>query len=445
MELKKFGSLCSGIEAASLSFSNIGMRAAWFSEIADAPKKFLSYRYPGIRNLGDMRLIADMLHNGEVEVPDMLCGGCPCQAFSHDGLRLGLADERGQLTLEFFRIADEIDAQREKAGKGRALLFWENVYGVLSSEDNAFGLFLTGLSGSEKELRMKKWTTSGYVSGPKRNVAWRVLDSKFFGTPQQRLRIYVLAGGKDFRPDKAMFELDKISNYSLNIETHNYYKSLNGFFDDKRVVEKSLDKFEVFQPYTTTLLTNYGQMISYFSTFDGYQILAQNDRIRRFSNIEAERLMGFPDDWTNVPNISEIERFHTCGNSWVCNVIKFISKRIGAVNGGTDADNHVDFTDILKPDLEDKDLKVWIFKNDHPTLSNDFLLNTSMVPNTLVKSSLFDIIDYDLNDPQYFLSKNTLKSMVKAMLDQHIRKKGKIGYLPRVKELCENSLLYYGG
>lgn len=442
MELKRFGSLCSGIEAASISFKEIGMTAAWFSEIAEAPKKVLSYRFPNTPNLGDMRLITDMLHNGEIEIPDMLCGGCPCQAFSHDGLRLGLADERGQLTLEFFRIADEIDAQREKQGKGRALLFWENVYGVLSSEDNAFGLFLSGLSGSQQELRMKKWTTSGYISGPKRNVAWRVLDSKFFGVPQQRLRVYVLAGGKDFRPDKAMFELDRICNYQLNMENHNYFPSLNGFFDERRVVEKSLDKWEVFQPYTTTLLTNYGQLISYFSSFDGYQILAQNDRIRRFSNVEAERLMGFPDNWTDVPDINEIERFHTCGNSWVCNVIKFIGKRIKNVVDDN-YDDGIDWTDHLRPDMSGEDLKVWIFKNDHPVITPELLLNTSMVPNNMIKSCLFDIIEYDLADSQYFLKKATLKSMVKAMSDQHIRHKGKIGFMPRVKELCENSIEYY--
>ena len=121
----KFGSVCSGIEAASVAWEPLGWKAAWFSEIEPFPCAVLKHHYPDVPNLGDMTKLPDLIRNGQVEVPDLLCGGTPCQAFSVAGLRRSLSDERGNLSLTFCEIADAIDEKR------KSIIFWENVPGVL--------------------------------------------------------------------------------------------------------------------------------------------------------------------------------------------------------------------------------------------------------------------------------------------------------------------------
>ena len=82
MPIHNFGSVCSGIEAASYTLHPMGVNALWLSEIAEYPSRFLSVQYPTHRNLGDMTNIPNMIVNNEIPVPDLLVGGTPCQAFS---------------------------------------------------------------------------------------------------------------------------------------------------------------------------------------------------------------------------------------------------------------------------------------------------------------------------------------------------------------------------
>lgn len=160
-----------------------------------------------------MTKIADAVRAGEVEAPDVLVGGTPCQAFSIAGLREGLSDDRGQLTLSYVELANAIDAKRRERGEPESIIVWENVPGVLSSKDNAFGCFLAGLAGESCELQPAggKWTHAGCVSGPKRVIAWRVLDAQFFGVAQRRRRVFVVASArKGFDPAAVLFELDSV-------------------------------------------------------------------------------------------------------------------------------------------------------------------------------------------------------------------------------------------
>lgn len=209
----RFGSVCSGIEAASVAWHPLGWQAAWLAEIERFPKQVLAHHYPTVQNLGDMRTISRRVLTGEVEAPDVLVGGTPCQAFSIAGLREGLADERGQLTISYVRLFDAIDYIRRRAGKPAAVAVWENVPGVLSSKDNAFGCFLAGLAGEDVELVPpgKKWANAGCVFGPTRTVAWRVLDAQYFGVAQRRRRVFVIASArKDCDPAKILFEFDGV-------------------------------------------------------------------------------------------------------------------------------------------------------------------------------------------------------------------------------------------
>lgn len=203
-----YGSVCSGIEAASVAWEPLGWKSLWFSEIEPFPSAVLAHHWPQVPNLGDFTKIRDSLSNGSVEAPDVLVGGTPCQAYSVAGLRKSLDDSRGQLTLEFVRLADAIDSVRSVRGRTPCTIVWENVPGVLSTKDNAFGCFLGGLAGEDVPLEPPggKWTDFGYVRGPRRTVAWRVLDAQYFGVAQRRRRVFVVASAGTISPEKVLFE-----------------------------------------------------------------------------------------------------------------------------------------------------------------------------------------------------------------------------------------------
>jgi DNA (cytosine-5)-methyltransferase 1 len=209
----RFGSVCSGIEAASVAWGPLGWKAAWLSEIEPFPSAVLAHHYPDVPNLGDMTTLPERILSGEVEAPDLFCGGTPCQAFSVAGLRNSLDDARGNLSLTFVGIANAIDHVRSVRSDAPGIIFWENVPGVLSTKDNAFGCFLGALAGEDEPIipSGEKWTNAGCVYGPQRAVAWRVLDAQYFGVAQRRKRVFVVASARaDFDPAAVLFEFNGV-------------------------------------------------------------------------------------------------------------------------------------------------------------------------------------------------------------------------------------------
>ncbi len=199
----RFFSVCSGIEAASVAWKPLGWQAVAFSEIEKFPSAVLAHHYPDVPNLGDFTKI-DATTLGRV---DILCGGTPCQAFSIAGARRSLDDERGNLTLSFVELAHEL-----AAGNGLRNVIWENVPGVLSTKDNAFGCFLAGLVGADDPIvPTKRWSSYGLVSGPKGRAAWAVKDAQFFGLAQRRKRVIVVADfGNGADPAAVLFEPESV-------------------------------------------------------------------------------------------------------------------------------------------------------------------------------------------------------------------------------------------
>ena len=195
----QFGSVCSGIEAASVALNPLGMHAAWLAEIDAFPSAVLAHRYPNTPNIGDMAVLPDLIRSGFVTAPEMLCGGTPCQAFSMAGNRQSLDDDRGNLSLIFCEVANAIDDVRRARREKPAIILWENVPGVLSTRDNAFGHFLAGLAGESKPLitPRNKWPNAGIVIGPIRSIAWRILDAQYFGLAQRRKRVFLVSSARD--------------------------------------------------------------------------------------------------------------------------------------------------------------------------------------------------------------------------------------------------------
>lgn len=193
----KYATVCSGVEAMSLAVAGMGWEPVFFSEIEPFPCELLKQRFPGVPNLGDMTKIEGEKYNGTV---DILAGGTPCQSFSVAGKRGGLEDGRGQLMLNFVRLAYETGAK---------YVVWENVPGCLSSNHGEdFAALLSSLCGHDVSVPDKGWKNSGVVTNADNcyGVAWRVLDAQFTrvsgfprAVPQRRRRVWLVGYLGDWR------------------------------------------------------------------------------------------------------------------------------------------------------------------------------------------------------------------------------------------------------
>lgn len=209
----RYGSICSGIEAATVAWHPLGWEPAWFSEIASFPSALLDHYYPTVPNLGDMTKLAAMIERREIDAPDIVCGGTPCQAFSISGTRKSLDDNRGNLSLVFCEVCNAVDDVRHDRGEHPAIIMWENVPGVFSTHDNAFGCFLAGLAGESEPVNAPngRWPTAGIIVGARRSVAWRVLDAQYFGLAQRRKRVFVVASARtDIDIGQVLIEFDGV-------------------------------------------------------------------------------------------------------------------------------------------------------------------------------------------------------------------------------------------
>lgn len=180
----RFATMCSGIGAPEVAFSRMGWKCAFQSEIDPFACAVLAQRFWGIENRGDMTYWENWPVDEDL---DLLVAGTPCQSFSVAGKRGGMSDSRGNLAMEFVNYANRVRPR---------WVLWENVPGVLSDNGNAFGEILGGLAGFATTIRWRgqRWGNAGIVSGPKRQVAWRILDAQYFGLAQRRRRVFVLAG-----------------------------------------------------------------------------------------------------------------------------------------------------------------------------------------------------------------------------------------------------------
>ena len=391
----KYLSVCSGIEAATVAWHPLGWEPVAFSEIEKFPSAVLAHHYE-VPNLGDMTLFRDWDEDLLAEV-DLIVGGTPCQAFSVAGLRGGLDDERGNLSLVFVHLVEHIDAIRLARGKSRIIILWENVPGVLSDSTGAFGSLLGALAGEDDAFAVEKWPSSGVVDGESRRVAWAVLDAQYFGVPQRRRRVFALA--------LPAVPVEHTGNWPDPAEVLSLSQSLcrhpaprreagkaapttpsrsaaggglgTGFDCDgglipdvanpltarmHKGINTTLDEGQT--PIVTHALRGEGFDASEDGTGRGTPLVAFNLRgreegsvpeetdlasvrassggstnthiadmaVRRLTVTECERLMGFPDGYTNIPGASDSGRYKALGNSMAVRVMRWIGERIAATD-----------------------------------------------------------------------------------------------------------------
>ncbi|MCJ8336170.1 MAG: DNA (cytosine-5-)-methyltransferase [Epibacterium sp.] len=360
----RFLSVCSGIEAASVAWKPLGWQCAGVSEIEAFPRAALEQRQGAVAvDFDDHRhtqgqnftpLFGDFtkIEENHVGPIDLLVGGTPCQSFSIAGLRGGLDDERGNLALEFLRLA-----QRTRP----RWLVWENVPGVLSSNGGRdFGSILGGLA------------ECGY------GFAYRVLDAQFFGVPQRRRRVFVVGYLRDWRRAAAvLFERESLqgdtapsrekgkevaqcltsrTGIAYDALTENFVtkqagwpadvaSTLNASFGDKLGLENQHinSGASLFVPANRTVQTitaSYGMGGVDYETKPlvfGAQSSA-SEAVRRLTPRECERLQGFPDDYTQIEwrkkaqaDCPDGPRYKALGNSMAVPVMRWIGERIEMV------------------------------------------------------------------------------------------------------------------
>jgi len=388
----KYGSVCSGVEAATAAWHPLGWKPQWFSEIEKFPSAVLAHHFPDVPNLGDMTQFKEWPIDRSI---DLLVGGTPCQSFSVAGLRKGLDDPRGNLMLTYLAIAAQYQPK---------WLVWENVPGVLSSQRGRdFGTFLGALG------------QLGY------GFAYRVLDAQYFGVAQRRRRVFVVGYLGDWRRAAAvLFERESLSGHpapsreagkeaadTLTVGA-NQYSGFNGEpvaqclttrtgsaydpttktlpvtgFDayNNQVtgeVSKTIDTGQdyhhvpiafgaqnsasqgdsVSKEVTPTLDKSKTPAVAYdttnitsptngsnpkpgdpvFTLASGQHPPLLTPQVRRLTPIECERLQGFPDDFTQIPwrnkpaeDCPDGPRYKAMGNSMAVPVMRWIGERIQMV------------------------------------------------------------------------------------------------------------------
>lgn len=315
----RFGSVCSGIEAASVAWHPLGWRASFLSEIEAFPRAVLQHHYPEVPLHGDFTTI----RAGEYDPIDLLVGGTPCQSFSVAGLRGGLDDDRGNLALEYLRLADQLRPR---------WLVWENVPGVLSSNGGRdFGAILGGMV----EL--------GY------GFAYRVLDAQFFGVAQRRRRVFVVGYAGDWRRAAAvLFERHSLSGHPAPRREAGEGASgcAHGGVVGSLCADAHPGSYTGQDAYTGRLIahTLKGEgcgAVGAMSTGggkpgQGYPDAFIGSAVRRLTTRECERLQGFPDDYTLIPYrkgmAADGPRYKALGNSMAVPVMRWIGERIAQVD-----------------------------------------------------------------------------------------------------------------
>jgi DNA (cytosine-5)-methyltransferase 1 len=361
-----YATVCSGIGAPEEAWKELWGSPEFVSEIEAFPSAVLKHHYPDVPNHGDMTKYKEWPDHKL----DILIGGTPCQAFSVAGLRRSLDDDRGNLTLTFLKLAGRYKPR---------FTIWENVPGVLNTPDNAFGQFLSGLAGYDTELHPTggRWTNAGFIVGPERIVSWRVLDAQFFGVPQRRRRVFVIANPRDlgFASCQILLEPESLCGNTApsrkegeGVAADAGTSVKGGYWEGGEIhppltqATKSsggvgMSDQELFRQKGAYLVMAHGQGNAEFKVRcgcegggKGYlgskdkaftvstthdQDIHQGSIVRRLTPVECEKLQGFLPEFTRIPwrnkpasDCPDGPRYKALGNSMAVPVIRWLGERM---------------------------------------------------------------------------------------------------------------------
>lgn len=399
-----FGSLFSGVGGFDLGLEQVGFTPRWQVEIDKHCRSLLASKWPNVTQYEDVKYVGRKL-----QPVDLVCGGFPCQDLSVAGRRAGLAGERSGLWYEFHRIITETLP---------AWVLIENVPGLLSSDRGRdFAIVLGGLAGAIPKVPQDGWGNSGVIYGEPYSAAWRVFDSQYFGVPQRRRRVYIVASlGDSTRAAQVLFEQESLrGNIAPSEETRQVSPPLTATGvgagrtgNERNELDFAIPVMGSGRDQSGTLQANYGTKWGlgdqeafrgehhvieqkaftiqtndggahrrkdrpeggmYISEADkaltigssdltavafghsGGETVKLNEKtnalnaqsgsesthmvqgvvepvlgVRRLTPLEAERLQGFPDGWTE--GFADSIRYKMLGNAVTVNVIRWLGRRI---------------------------------------------------------------------------------------------------------------------
>lgn len=207
------GSLFDGSGGFPLGGVLAGITPIWSSEIEPFPIRVTTARFPNMKHYGDISTI----DGSELEPVDIISFGSPCQNLSVAGKREGLDGDRSSLFYEAIRIVKEM--REATNGKYPRYIVWENVPGAFSSNKGEdFKAVLNEICKVKDEQvsisKPAKWENAGRIMGDGFSIAWRLLDAQYWGVPQRRQRIYLVADFDGGSAGKILFESEGLSGYS---------------------------------------------------------------------------------------------------------------------------------------------------------------------------------------------------------------------------------------
>lgn len=348
----RYLSVCSGIGTDAIAWKDLPWECAGFAEISPFPRAVLSHRFPEIPLYGDFTTLT----KEQIGSIDLLVGGTPCQSFSISGLRKGMDDARGNLALEFVRLADRLSPR---------FIVWENVPGVLSSgEGRDFGSFIGALA------------FLGY------GICWRICDAQYWGVPQRRRRVFLVAvaGGDVSLATRILFDSFSMPKYSrprstswkdaapiVEASTRISDQQSPLIFDLAQIThpanasriepglpsptlasasqmhvayviqmgQQSANGWNINEDICCTLDTVSSLAVTYNEKHRGIAVNRESASqvvVRRITPREAERLQGLPDDHTLIPwngkPARNALRYAAVGNSIAVPVLQWIGERI---------------------------------------------------------------------------------------------------------------------
>ena len=316
------GSLFDGIGGWLLAARHAGVTPVWSSEIEPFPCAVTAHHFPDVTQMGDIMQI----DGAAIPPVDIVCAGSPCQGLSLAGKRRGLDDERSGL---FRRAVDIVRAMRRATGGRYPRFFvWENVPGAFSSNKGMdFRAVLEEIGQTEISIpNGGKWANAGMAELPQCEIAWRVLDAQYWGVPQRRRRIFLIA---DFAADgrcagEILFEREGVSGHLEKSEGAREGTD-RGTADCTRIAIYDMTHAdEVMRPVKDGIVPTLNARMG--TGGNQVPVIHVAGKVRRLTPTECERLQGLPDDYT--AGGSDTARYKALGNGMAQPCADYVIRRI---------------------------------------------------------------------------------------------------------------------
>jgi DNA (cytosine-5)-methyltransferase 1 len=289
-------SICDGIGAAHAALLPLGYNCVGVSEIDKNCNELIRKKY-GFKNFGSLTEWRTWEHSKA----DLVIAGTPCQSFSTLGSMQGPRAPTGRLTLDFVDLVCKNNPQ---------YFLWENVAAVLFID-----------RGQLFQWMLSRFMQCGY------GVAWRILDSRFFGIPQSRRRMFLVGCfGDSTRAGKILFETKKMPVFTSKMQTASKENSRTSAISDytdriQSGMDSFCERYRYNNPFVGTLACQIDSGSEQVN-----RLVVDNNRPRYLTPLECERLQGFPDNYTE--GFSDCTRYRMIGNSMPVPVIRWIAQRI---------------------------------------------------------------------------------------------------------------------